>query len=141
MLQLSPFASKIPPVKPSDRPLSPHLQIYRPQMTSVLSILHRLTGVGLCGGMLIVAAWLMTAASGPEAYGVFMTLASSVAGKLVFFFLTVCVSFHFASGIRHLIWDAGRLFDMRDATFAGYLVLLFTALMTGAVWFCLLTRG
>ena len=126
------------PVKQIHRPLSPHLQIYRPQMTSVLSILHRLTGVGLCGGMLIVAAWLMAAATGPEAYDGFMTLASCPLGKVVFFLLTLCVSFHFASGIRHLIWDAGRLFDIRDATFAGYLVLIFTALTTGAIWLCIL---
>lgn len=110
-------------------------------MTSVLSILHRITGVGLCGGTLIVAAWLMSAASGPEAYEGFMALAASPAGQVVFFLLTLCVSFHFASGIRHLIWDAGRLFDIRDATFAGYLVLIFTVLTTGAVWLCLLTRG
>lgn len=109
-------------------------------MTTVLSILHRITGVGLCGGMLIVAAWLMAAASGPSAYDSFMAFASSRVGTVVFFLLTLCVSYHFASGIRHLIWDAGRLFDIRHATFAGYLVLIFTVLMTAAVWAHLLTR-
>lgn len=108
-------------------------------MTSVLSILHRITGFGLCGGLLIVAAWLMSAASGPQAYDSFVALAGSAVGQVVLFLLTLSLSFHFASGLRHLVWDVGRLFDIRDATRAGYAVLVFTVLVTGFVWFCLLT--
>lgn len=125
----------------TNRPLSPHLQIYRPQMTSVLSILHRFTGVVLCGGLLLVATWLMTAASGPEAYGVFMDLARTSVGQVVLFLLTLSVSFHFAAGLRHLVWDAGCLFDIHRATRAGYAILVFTALMTSAIWICVLNRG
>ncbi len=118
----------------SKRPLSPHLQVYRPQMTSVLSILHRLSGVALSLGLVMFAWWLLAAAYGPEAYRTFTDFAGSNIGMLFFFGWSAAFYFHFASGIRHLIWDSGRLFNIKHAYGAGYFVLFFTILMLALTW-------
>ena len=120
------------------RPLSPHLQVYRPQMTSVTSILHRVTGVALTVGLTMFAWWLVAAAIGPEAYDTFMNFAGSTLGKLLLFGWTLAFYYHLANGIRHLIWDTGLLFKIENAYRAGYVVLLITALLTGMTWYCVL---
>ena len=125
----------------TQRPLSPHLQVYKPQMTSVLSILHRMTGVGLTVGLMLFAWWLVAAAIGPGAYAVFMNFAGSPVGMLLLFGFTLAFFYHLANGIRHLFWDSGLLFKIENAYEAGYAVLLFTALMTGATWYCVLNKG
>ena len=118
------------------RPLSPHLQVYKPQMTSVTSILHRATGVALTAGLLMFAWWLVAAAIGPGPYDVFMNFAGSPLGKLLLFGFTLAFYYHLANGIRHLIWDTGLLFKIENAYRAGYIVLLFTAILTALTWFC-----
>ena len=90
-----------------NRPLSPHLQVYKPQMTSLLSILHRLTGVGLGLGMLLLAWWLIAAALGPEAFQAAQGIVGSVIGRVILFGFTFAFFYHLANGIRHLVWDAG----------------------------------
>lgn len=118
------------------RPLSPHLQVYKPQMTSVLSILHRACGVALVFGTLMVAWWLIAAATSEEAYLLAQNFASTPLGKLMFFGWSVALFYHMSNGVRHLFWDMGYLFKIQNAYKAGYLVLLSTILLTGSTWYC-----
>ena len=116
------------------RPLSPHLQVYKPQLTSILSILHRITGVGLCFGFMILVAWLAALASGPEAYKTFVSYAQSVIGQIVLFGMTVAFFYHFCNGIRHLLWDAGLFLDLPAVYKTGRIVMGATVIMTAVVW-------
>ncbi len=90
-----------------DRPLSPHLQIYRPVLTMVMSIVHRLTGAALYFGTLLLVWWLLAAAAGPNAYGVVQWFMETVFGRLILFGYTWALIHHMLGGIRHLIWDIG----------------------------------
>jgi succinate dehydrogenase / fumarate reductase cytochrome b subunit len=92
---------------PIARPLSPHLQIYRPLLTMVMSIVHRITGFGLYFGTLLLAWWLISA-SGPNGYAKFESFAGSLIGRLILFGYTWALIHHMLGGIRHLIWDSGR---------------------------------
>ena len=94
---------------PAERPLSPHLQIYKTTLTMTMSIVHRITGFGLYFGMLLVAWWL-NAAAGPNAYARFQWFAGSWIGRLILFGYTWALIHHMLGGIRHLIWDTGRGF-------------------------------
>ncbi len=123
----------------NERPLSPHLQVYKPQLTSMTSVLHRATGVALTVGLVMFSWWLVAAAIGPEAYDVFMNFAGSTLGKLLLFGWTLAFYYHLANGVRHLIWDTGLLFKIENAYRAGYVVLLLTALLTGMTWYCVLS--
>lgn len=95
-----------------NRPLSPHLQVYKPQITSVLSILHRTTGVGLGIGTLLLAWWLIAAAAGPDAFETAQAFIGSVIGRILLFGFTIALFYHLANGIRHLVWDAGYGFEL-----------------------------
>ncbi len=93
---------------PVARPLSPHLQIYRLTLTMAMSIVHRITGAALYVGTILLAWWLLAAASGPNAYATFQAVASSLIGRLVLFGYTWALIHHMLGGIRHLIWDTTR---------------------------------
>jgi succinate dehydrogenase / fumarate reductase, cytochrome b subunit len=93
---------------PAARPLSPHLQIYKPMLTMMMSIVHRVTGGALYFGTLILAWWLLAAASGPNAYAKFEWFAGSIIGRLILFGYTWALIHHMLGGIRHLIWDTGH---------------------------------
>jgi succinate dehydrogenase / fumarate reductase cytochrome b subunit len=125
----------------SRRPLSPHLQIYRPQLTSVLSILHRLTGVALAFGTLLLAWWLVAAANGPEAYAVVEAFFGSWFGKLVLLGFSWALMYHLCNGIRHLFWDAGYGFELKDAYASGWLAVAASLLMTALAWIVGLSIG
>ena len=116
------------------RPLSPHLQIYRRQLTSVLSILHRATGIVLAAGALLMVWWLVAVAAGPEAYDRFAAYAGSVIGRVLLLGWTVALFYHFANGIRHLWWDTGRGMDIPAVYRSGYAVVAFTGVATLAAW-------
>lgn len=116
------------------RPLSPHLQIYRPQITSVLSITHRITGVALAAGTLLLTWWLAAAASGDAAFSVASAFIGSWFGMLMLFGWSMALFYHLANGIRHLFWDAGYGFDLPTAEKSGYAVLAFTLVATAAAW-------
>ena len=116
------------------RPLSPHLQIYKPQLTSGLSILHRMTGVALSFGLLVLVAWLVALAGGSENYAVFTTYAGTLLGQIILFGLTVAFFFHLCCGIRHLLWDAGLFLDIKGAYKTGYLALAACLVLTAIVW-------
>jgi succinate dehydrogenase / fumarate reductase, cytochrome b subunit len=95
---------------PSERPLSPHLQIYRPMLTMMMSIVHRATGLALYFGTLLLAWWLIAASAGPNAYANFEWFAGSLIGRLILFGYTWALIHHMLGGVRHLIWDTGRGF-------------------------------
>ncbi len=118
----------------SNRPLSPHLQVYRPQITSTLSILHRLTGVALAAGTLLLTYWLVAAASGPEAFAAAQGLIGSFIGRLLLFGWSLALFYHLCNGIRHLIWDAGYGFEIEAATRSGWIVVGASAALTLATW-------
>ncbi len=116
------------------RPLSPHLQIYRPQLTSILSILHRFTGVGLAVGAILLAYWLTAAAYGPEAFARANALFVSGFGRLVLFGLTFAFFYHLANGLRHLAWDVGLGFEMKTLNLSGVTVVAVSFAATFAAW-------
>lgn len=91
----------------TSRPLSPHLTIYRPMLTMAMSIVHRITGAALYLGTLLLAWWLIAVASGPNAYAIFQSAASSAIGRLVLFCYTWALIHHMLGGIRHFVWDLG----------------------------------
>jgi succinate dehydrogenase / fumarate reductase cytochrome b subunit len=122
------------PAKPVVRPLSPHLQIYRLPLTALISITHRITGVGLAIGTLLLTYWVVAAASGPAAYGTAMDFISSWFGNLLLLGFSVSLFFHLCNGIRHLVWDAGGSFDLKHAATGNMLVLLGTVILTLGAW-------
>ncbi len=118
----------------TERPLSPHLQVYRPQITSILSIFHRLTGIVLGVGTLLLAWWLIAAALGPGAYADAEWFISSWVGRLVLLGFTFSLFYHLCNGIRHLGWDIGWGFDLPVLHVTGWLVLLAAMGLTLLAW-------
>ncbi|MCP5431974.1 MAG: succinate dehydrogenase, cytochrome b556 subunit [Alphaproteobacteria bacterium] len=117
-----------------ERPLSPHLQIYKWPVTMATSIAHRVTGVGNALGMLLLAWWLIALASGPDAYEIVRAAMASFPGRLVLFGFTLSLVFHSLNGVRHLFWDAGHGFGLRTARATGLLVFVLTVLVALAIW-------
>jgi succinate dehydrogenase / fumarate reductase, cytochrome b subunit len=104
------------------RPLSPHLQIYRPQITSVLSITHRATGVALSVGTLLLVWWLLAAANGPEAFSHVSAFVKSWFGILLLLGWTWSLFYHLLAGMRHLVWDAGYALELPQVELGGWIV-------------------
>lgn len=119
-----------------ERPLSPHIQIYRPQLTSVLSILHRLAGVALSIGTILLVYWLFAAASGEAEYEHALRVTGSWFGRLLLFGWSLAFFFHLLNGIRHLCWDAGWGFDLKTAYATGRAVALGAVVLTVVAWVC-----
>ena len=119
---------------PAQRPLSPHLQIYKPQLTSVLSISHRATGVALSVGAVLLVWWLVAAATGDEAYAAAQGFWHSWLGLLVLLGFTFSLFFHLCNGIRHLFWDAGYGFELKQTYLSGLAVLATSAALTLIAW-------
>ena len=105
------------------RPLSPHLQVYRLPLLPLMSISHRVTGVGLAFGTLVLAWWLAALATGPGAYAVFTTFMMPLGGLALLGWM-IAIAYHFCNGIRHLIWDTGHSLDLESAEKAGIAVLI-----------------
>ncbi len=118
-----------------NRPLSPHLQVYRLPLLAILSILHRMTGAVLSIGGLMVAWWLVAAMLGEGPYNTAMNFIRSPLGIFMMFGWSLALYYHLFNGIRHLIWDTGRLFKIKQAYMSGYVVLLLTVLATAATWY------
>lgn len=110
-----------------DRPLSPHLTIWRWQITMLASITHRATGVALGLGALVLVWWLVSISNGPEGYEDFMGWWTTPLGLVVLFGFTWALAFHFLNGIRHLAWDLGYGFEKHTATQTGSLVYILSA--------------
>jgi succinate dehydrogenase / fumarate reductase cytochrome b subunit len=122
------------------RPLSPHLQVYRWQISNTLSVLHRLTGLVLSLGGLALVAWLLALASGQAAFTGANALLGSLVGQLALVGWTFCFFYHFCNGLRHLAWDADRGFDREVARKSGIAVVAASVLLTVIFWAVALTR-
>ena len=120
----------------SNRPLSPFMigPYYKPQLTSMLSITHRVTGMGLSFGTLLLAGWLIALASGPEAYASYSRHMLAPYGQLLLLGWSWALLYHLCNGIRHLFWDIGRGFDLPSAYRSGYAVIAVSGVLTVAVW-------
>jgi succinate dehydrogenase / fumarate reductase cytochrome b subunit len=116
------------------RPLSPHLQVYKPQLTSVLSILHRMTGVALAVGTLLLVWWLIAAATGAEAFNTVQTVIGSWIGRLLLFGWSFSLFYHLCNGIRHLFWDMGKGFELPTVSASGWAVVIMSVALTGIAW-------
>jgi succinate dehydrogenase / fumarate reductase cytochrome b subunit len=117
-----------------NRPLSPHLQIYSPQITSVLSIVHRLTGIALALGTLLLVYWLAAAAAGPDAYATAQGLIGSWLGRVLLLGWSVALFYHLLNGIRHLCWDAGWGYELKSVYASGWAVVMGSAALTLLAW-------
>lgn len=116
------------------RPLSPHLTIYKPIPTMVMSIMHRITGVGLYLGTILVVWWLYAVAFGAGYYDFVSALLGGFFGRLVMFAFTWALMHHLAGGIRHFFWDIGMGFEKRTATMTAWLTLAFSITATIMIW-------
>lgn len=116
------------------RPLSPHLQVYKWQLTSVLSILHRATGLALAFGTIFLVWWLLAAATGNTAFNVAQAFWYSWFGRLLLLGWTWALFYHLSNGIRHLFWDAGRGFEIKTTYASGWTVVAASFVLTVIAW-------
>ena len=117
-----------------DRPISPHLQVYRLPLNAVTSITHRLTGLLLALGAVIVVAFLVAAADGSQSYRIAYDLAASGIGRLILAAFTLALYYHLCAGVRHLFWDAGYGFDLDAARKGSWLVIAGAIVLTVVTW-------
>ena len=116
------------------RPLSPHLQVYRPQVTSILSIMYRVTGIISTVGTFMLVWWLVAAASGPGAYGYVTGFMGSWLGVFMLFGWTAALMYHFFGGLRHLAWDMGYGYELHQVHTSGWATVIATVVFTVALW-------
>jgi succinate dehydrogenase / fumarate reductase cytochrome b subunit len=116
------------------RPLSPHLQVYKKSLTMTLSIVHRITGVALAAGILLLVWWLTAAATSDQYFDLVRAVFGSLLGKLVLFGFTWALIHHTFGGIRHLVWDVGHGFDLKDVELGAKLSLAGSIILTVIVW-------
>jgi len=117
-------------MKNSDNPLSPHLQIYKWQLSSLVSIFHRITGILNTAGLLFFCFWIISMFLGENFYQIIYTFLDSFFGKFLILGITWSFSFHFLSGIRHLVWDFGYGYDLKKSNIASILIILFSFILT-----------
>ncbi|MGB1187534.1 MAG: succinate dehydrogenase, cytochrome b556 subunit [Cycloclasticus pugetii] len=125
----------------NNRPLSPHLDVYRLPLSALLSIVHRGTGAFLTLGTLVLVWWLMALAGGEESFISAQQFMGSFIGRLVLFGWTFALFFHLSNGIRHLVWDAGYCFEKADVEKTSYIVLGVSAFLTIVVWIVAFSSG
>ncbi len=124
-----------------ERPLSPFTDIYRWQITMTLSILHRATGVVLAIGAFGVAWWLLAVSASESRYAQFTELAESLPGRIVLAGFSYCLVYHLLNGLRHLLWDSGRGFEIKQFYATGWAVVILSFVLTGGIWMFALTHG
>lgn len=122
----------------SNRPVSPHLQVYSLLINMVMSIVHRITGMALYFGTLLLAWWLIAAATGPDAFSFAASVLGSPIGLIVLFGYTWAFMHHLLGGVRHLIWDTGAGFSLRAIDAMSWLTLVGSVILTLGVWFVVL---
>jgi succinate dehydrogenase / fumarate reductase cytochrome b subunit len=135
------MTQRVSPSKQAQRPLSPHIQIYRWQLTMTMSILHRISGAALAAGLFAFTWMLLAAAMGPDAWNNFTGVANSCIGKIALFGWIAAAYYHLCNGVRHLVWDSGRLFKIENAYLGGYIALGLAAFMTVMTWWTILGGG
>ena len=118
-----------------ERPISPHLQVYKPQITSVLSIFHRITGVALTLGITLLVCWILTLSLGEKYFEYFSIFIKSWFGLLILFGFTFALNYHFCNGIRHLFWDAGYGYEIETVQKSGLAVLVVSCSLTILIWY------
>ena len=123
------------------RPLSPHLQVYRPTINMVMSIVHRITGAALYVGTLIVAWVLVAAATGPVYFEYVKDLLGTLLGQLILIGYTWALIHHLAGGVRHFIWDTGHGYDLETIDLLSWASLLFSVFVTAGIWIYVLSFG
>ena len=116
------------------RPLSPHLQIYRPQLTSIMSIAHRTTGAALAAGTFLLCLWLVALAAGDVWFALVATLIAHPIGKFILFGYSLALVYHALNGVRHLTWDYGMALTIPGVYRSGQIVLLLTVVITTYIW-------
>ena len=112
-------------MKNNNRPISPHLSIYKPQITSILSISHRMSGIFQSLGLLIIVLLLFSLFFGKNSHEFFMLFINSVIGKAFLFFYVLSLCYHLFNGIRHIIWDIGFGFEIKNVYYSGIIVIIF----------------
>ena len=120
--------------RPVPRPLSPHLQVYKPQLTSMLSILHRATGIALSVGALYLVVWVVYASASPATYADFQAFNTSILGRIFLGGWLFCAYYHLCNGIRHLFWDMGYGFELKDTYRSGWIVVAVSLVATIVSW-------
>ena len=120
--------------RPVHRPLSPHLQVYRWQLTMTMSILHRATGIALSVGALYLVLWVLFASAGADTYASFQAFNTSILGRIFLGGWLFCGFYHLCNGIRHLFWDAGYGFELKDAYRSGWIVVGVSLVATAVAW-------
>jgi succinate dehydrogenase / fumarate reductase cytochrome b subunit len=120
--------------------MSPHLQVWRWHVTMFTSIAHRATGIALYVGALIAAGWFIALAAGPDAFDAYRGFLASPIGYLIMFGLTLSLLYHLANGIRHLVWDTGKGFEINTADMSGWAVIVFAVVATVLIWVIALLR-
>ncbi|CAK0740828.1 succinate dehydrogenase / fumarate reductase, cytochrome b subunit [Azospirillaceae bacterium] len=118
----------------SSRPLSPHLSVYRKLDTMVMSGFHRITGFCLAIGTLHLTCWFLSAAAGPEAFNAIQAFSRSWFGMLMLFGWTFCLFYHLANGVRHLIWDVGMSFEIKNIVSGGWFATAIAVGLTVVTW-------
>lgn len=129
------------PMTQVKRPLSPHLGIYRPQISTVLSILNRATGLALYAGSLLMVLWLWSAAYAPEFYATLHQWLATIIGKLLLLGWTAAFYFHLVNGIRHLVWDTGRALSIPAVNSTGVAAVIVTLILTAFTWGVAISAG
>lgn len=117
-----------------NRPLSPHLQVYRPMLTMMMSIAHRITGAALYFAVLLLAWWLVALAAGPSYFNFVEAVMTSFFGRLVMFLCTFALVHHLMGGLKHLLWDTGRGFDLKTVEKLALGSIIASVLITFAIW-------
>jgi succinate dehydrogenase / fumarate reductase cytochrome b subunit len=125
---------------PENRPIAPHLSVWRWHVTMATSILHRLTGVGLYGAAIGLAIWLIAAAAGPETYAIVDTILSAWYGQVALYLIVAALAYHLANGIRHLVFDTGAGLTPADADTSAWFAIFFAVAAPIGMW-ALLTFG
>jgi succinate dehydrogenase cytochrome b subunit len=118
----------------TERPLSPHLSVYRWPVTMTVSILHRITGVAMSIGLVVLTGWLVRAAAGPEQYQQIRVALGSPPGQILLVVASFAFFLHFGNGIRHLVWDLGFGFEKRQANASAWFVVVLAVVLTVLFW-------
>lgn len=122
-----------------ERPLSPHLSIYKPQISSFTSITHRFTGIALSAGLVLLVAWLWIAAYCPQSYEGFVAYGQTWWGRILLIGWSFAFFYHLLNGVRHLAWDTGHGIENDSAARSGWLIIGSTIIITALMWVALLT--
>lgn len=117
-----------------ERPLSPHLQIYRPSLTMMMSMAHRISGAALAIGFALLAWWLIAVSAGPQSYAVVDRFFGSIPGQILLFLFTWALIHHMLGGIRHLIWDTLHMLDRTSIEFLALATIIGSTLLNLGLW-------